>query len=253
MTAFENRAAVPHRVVDAIADVWVIDPHPIVRAGIRSQLGSGGFAVGWEGAALPGGAEAPAGGKKPDIVIMDASLGGHAVSALKQRFPEAHPVVFAGAAELSSLAEAFAAGADGYVLKSISAAALIDSLRLVMHGEKVFPRTLGSLIGQMHAEGGAGVPREACATRVGDVWLAPREQAILNGLVQGLTNKRIANSLGITEATVKVNLKAVLRKLGLSNRTQVAIWAIQHQFSGASTEECPAATGPACRKVETVQ
>jgi two-component system nitrate/nitrite response regulator NarL len=228
LTAFENRAAVPHRVVDAIADVWVIDPHPIVRAGIRSQLGSGGFAVGWEGAALPGGAEAPAGGKKPDIVIMDASLGGHAVSALKQRFPEAHPVVFAGAAELSSLAEAFAAGADGYVLKSISAAALIDSLRLVMHGEKVFPRTLGSLIGQMHAEGGAG-------------------------LVQGLTNKRIANTLGITEATVKVNLKAVLRKLGLSNRTQVAIWAIQHQFSGASTDECPAATGPAGRKAETVQ
>jgi two-component system nitrate/nitrite response regulator NarL len=230
VTAYESRAALPHRVVETAADVWVVDPHPIVRAGIRSQLGHGGFAVGWEGAQLPGGEDGPAGGKVPDIVILDASLGSAAVSALKQRFPDVHPVVFADHAELTSLAMAFAAGADGYVLKNISSAALIDSLRLVLHGEKVFPRTLGSLIGQLRECAGEAPSHE---TRIGNVWLATRELAILQGLAQGHTNKRIAITLGITEATVKVNLKSVLRKLGMSNRTQVAIWAIQNHLFGA--------------------
>jgi two-component system nitrate/nitrite response regulator NarL len=62
------------------------------------------------------------------------------------------------------------------------------------------------------------------------VLLSDREMGILRGLAQGHTNKRIANSLNITEATVKVNLKSVLRKLSMTNRTQVAIWAVQHRL-----------------------
>lgn len=247
MSAFENRAALPHRVVDATADVWVIDPHPIVRAGIRSQLGHGGFAVGWEGEALPGGDDAPAVGKMPDIVIIDASLGSEAIRALKQRFPGAHPIVFAEQADLPSLSGAFAAGADGYMLKSISSAALVDSLRLVLHGEQVFPRTLGGLIGQIRGTSGDMIPGE---TRVGNICLAARELAILKGLAQGHTNKRIANALGITEATVKVNLKSVLRKLGLSNRTQVAIWALQNQLFGSAVPGCAGVVASAAAGLE---
>jgi two-component system nitrate/nitrite response regulator NarL len=143
---------------------------------------------------------------------------------------------------------AFAAGADGYVLKSISSAALIDSLRLVLHGEKVFPRTLGNLIAQLRDGAGESPAHE---TRVGNVWLATRELAILQGLAQGHTNKRIAITLGITEATVKVNLKAVLRKLGMSNRTQVAIWAIQnHLFDALPNGALPAAPS---MKLEVLQ
>ncbi len=227
VSAYESRVTLAHRVVDATAEVWVIDPHPIVRAGIRSQLGNGGFAVGWEGAGLPDGEGLPSGGRVPDIVIVDASLGADAIGALKQRFPSTHAIVFAEQAELGSLATAFGAGADGYMLKSISSAALIDSLRLVLHGEKVFPRTLCEVIGQIRGDGGEASSR---MTRVGSVSLTEREIAILQGLAQGHTNKRIANGIGITEATVKVNLKSVLRKLGLSNRTQVAIWAIQNEL-----------------------
>lgn len=230
MSAYENRVTLAHRVVDATAEVWVIDPHPIVRAGIRSQLGHGGFAVGWEAAGLPDGEGLPSGGRVPDIVILDASLGAGAIGAIKQRFPATHAIVFAEQAELGSLAVAFAAGADGYMLKSISSAALIDSLRLVLHGEKVFPRTLSEVIGQIRGEAGDAAQR---MTRIGNVSLTERELAILQGLAQGHTNKRIANGIGITEATVKVNLKSVLRKLGLSNRTQVAIWAIQSQLFAA--------------------
>ncbi len=245
VSAYESRAALAHRVVDASADVWVIDPHPIVRAGIRSQLGQGGFAVGWEGAGLPGADELPAGGRVPDIVIMDASLGCGVLGVLKQRYPEAHAIVFAEQAELSSLAQAFAAGADGYMLKNISSAALLDSLRLVLHGERIFPRTLSGLIGQFRG-GVAETPTRE--TRVGNVWMSEREIAILRGLAEGHTNKRIANTLGITEATVKVNLKAVLRKLGLSNRTQVAIWAIQNQlFAGRSGDGAAGALSPATK------
>lgn len=233
VSAYENRVALAHRVTDATAEVWVIDPHPIVRAGIRSQLGQGGFCVGWEGGDLPDGEGAPS-GRVPDIVIVDASLGAEAVGSLKQRFPDARAIVFAEQAEIGRLAAAFAAGADGYMLKSISSGALLDSLRLVLHGEKVFPRTLCGLIGQFRS-GIADTPSRE--TRVGNVWLSERELAILHGLAQGHTNKRIANGIGITEATVKVNLKSVLRKLGLSNRTQVAIWAIQNQLFDALSPE----------------
>ena len=229
VSAYENRVALTHRVTDAAAEVWVIDPHPIVRAGIRSQLGQGGFSVGWEGSGLPNGDAVP-GGRVPDMVIVDASLGAEAIGSLKERFPDAHTIVFAEQAELGSLAAAFHAGADGYVLKSISSGALLDSLRLVLHGEKVFPSSLCDLIGKFRGGIADVSSREA---RVGNVWLSERELAILHGLAQGYTNKRIANGIGITEATVKVNLKSVLRKLGLSNRTQVAIWAIQNQLFDA--------------------
>ena len=64
--------------------------------------------------------------------------------------------------------------------------------------------------------------------RVGDVALSQRELDIIRRLADGHSNKTIAKELSITEATVKVHLKTVLRKMGVANRTQVAIWAVQH-------------------------
>lgn len=221
----------------ATAAVWIIVPHPIVRAGIRSQLTGSGFIVSAEAGSLrekPEGAlqwelplEPAAKADLPLIAIIDATFGTTAISQLKQRSPKILVVVLAESAELSFLASSFEAGADGYVLKSISSAALIDSLRLVIHGEKVFPRMVTDFLTSLRS---AQAERPSRPGKVGDIWLTERELEILKGLALGHTNKRIANSLNLTEATVKVNLKSVLRKLGLTNRTQVAIWAVQHNL-----------------------
>lgn len=207
--------------------IWIFDPHPIVRAGIRSQLSGSGFVVTVEAAHPADAVVRQEGSAAPRLVIVDASFGTAAIRDIKRRFADAQVVVFAENAEISSLSAAFEAGADGYMLKSISAPALLDSLRLVMHGEKVFPSTLTCFLSAYRQ---APPEPQGGDCRVGNVQLSDREMRILRGLAQGYTNKRIANALNITEATVKVNLKSVLRKLGMTNRTQVAIWAVQHRL-----------------------
>jgi two-component system nitrate/nitrite response regulator NarL len=224
----EERMAVQPGVAEQTSTaVWIFDPHPIVRAGIRSQLAGSGFVVAAEAAHPADAAARQETCTPPRLVILDASFGTAAIADIKRRYADAQVVVFAENAEISSLSAAFEAGADGYMLKSISAPALLDSLRLVLHGEKVFPSTLTCFL-SAYRRAPADMPGGDC--RVGNVLLSDREMGILRGLAQGHTNKRIANALNITEATVKVNLKAVLRKLDMSNRTQVAIWAVQNRL-----------------------
>lgn len=234
----------------ALVSVWIFDPHPIVRTGIRSQLEGSGFAVMGEFAHPVDAASRAERHGAPGIVILDAIYGTAPIGDMKKRFPGTQVVVFAEHAEISCLAAAFEAGADGYILKSISAAALLDSLRLVRHGEKVFPSTLTCFLASYrHA------PAEPAGgdCKVGNVVLSDREMGILRGLAHGHTNKRIAKSLNITEATVKVNLKAVLRKLGMTNRTQVAIWAVQNRLHSEDIAEPIVVSPVESPKVESLQ
>jgi two-component system nitrate/nitrite response regulator NarL len=121
------------------------------------------------------------------------------------------------------LARALNAGADGFLLKSMSSEALVASLRLVDLGEKVFPTKLATMITSGQID-----PTDA-EVRVASVkGLTEREREIMRCLVHGESNKMIARQLGITDAMVKVHLKAVLRKLNVSNRTQAAIWAVRN-------------------------
>ncbi len=227
MSTVERMAVQPGGTEQSSTAVWIFDPHPIVRAGIRSQLAGSGFVVAAEAAHPADAAVRQESCSAPRLVIVDSSFGTAVIGDIKRRFAEAQVVVFAENAEISCLSAAFEAGADGYMLKSISAPALLDSLRLVLHGEKVFPSTLTCFLSAYRQ---APPEPQGGDSRIGNVLLSDREMGILRGLAQGHTNKRIANSLNITEATVKVNLKSVLRKLGMTNRTQVAIWAVQHRL-----------------------
>jgi two-component system nitrate/nitrite response regulator NarL len=164
------------------------------------------------------------------LIIADFGLGREGLTAMKVSQPQARIVVIAESAEISHLADMFGAGADGYLLKSISPNALIESLRLVDLGEKVFPSILTDFLGAMRTAHGG--PQERL--RIGDVALSQRELEIIRALAEGQSNKAIAKELTITEATVKVHLKAVLRKLGATNRTQVAIWAVQHGVTNSA-------------------
>lgn len=211
--------------------VWLIDGHPLLRSGLRAQLEGKGFEIAAEAATLAEISRVNANGPAPDLVIVDFTQGPDAVVRLKSAQPQARAVVFAESAELAHLADMFSAGADGYLLKSISPSALVESLKLVALGEKVFPSMLTDFLGAMRTnQAGTGE-----RVRVGDVALSQRELDIIRKLAVGKSNKSIAKDLAITEATVKVHLKTVLRKLGVINRTQVAIWAVQNGLTNANS------------------
>jgi len=120
---------------------------------------------------------------------------------------------------------AFSRNADGYILNDISAEALMRSIDLVMLGEKIFPTAMINIISN------AKQPWErrtnSLQNRNGNS-LSKRETQVLGCLANGDSNKVIANNLAITDSTVKVHLKAILRKLSVTNRTQAALWAVSN-------------------------
>ena len=142
--------------------------------------------------------------------------------------PKGYIVLLAQAMETDQLALSFAAGADGYLLEEISPEALLESLNLVMLGEKVFPSRLAALMC-----GDSWSLKASPKAAASHVPLSGRELEIVQRLTDGLPNKIIASELSITEATVKVHLKTILKKIGAQNRTQAAIWAVQRGFSTA--------------------
>jgi two-component system, NarL family, nitrate/nitrite response regulator NarL len=111
------------------------------------------------------------------------------------------------------------ASLSGILTYDLSADAFVRSLHLISAGERVFPSGLGLDIRPQAPSAGTEPGR-------GGSQLSPREREILSHLVTGHSNKAIARDLGITEATVKVHLKSVQRKIRVDNRTQAAIWAM---------------------------
>lgn len=111
----------------------------------------------------------------------------------------------------------FNKGARGYQLENVSPAVMQSALQIVALGELAFPSTL--------AEHLAGAPNDS-----GLIPLSSKEMVVLRCLAKGYANKEISRSVGITEATTKVHVKAIMRKLGVTNRTQIAVWAVRHGF-----------------------
>ena len=138
----------------------------------------------------------------------------------------------------SFLVRAFETGADGYLETDMSPEGFRQSLGLVMVGEKVFPTRMASMLtnGTIFMAQGNNRARQQRGTGPAFGDLSDREVEILRLLAGGRPNKVIAMILEITEATVKVHVKAVLRKLRASNRTQAAIWAIRHGLAEEEVE-----------------
>lgn len=143
------------------------------------------------------------------------------IATLRRNDPEARIAVMVPALTASDLVDAFGAGSDALFLEEISIEALNESLKLVELGEKVFPSQLATLLdGNWPA-----TERNRFADTRGNK-LTDREVEIVCCLTRGMPNKAIARELDLAVATVKVHIKSLLKKLGLRNRTQAAIWAI---------------------------
>ncbi|HEY0833302.1 MAG TPA: response regulator transcription factor [Azospirillum sp.] len=214
--------------------VALIDTNNLFRQGLKALFPEQGFHITKEASSLKVALSTVSEGEAPQLVLVDTVGMGECaevVQALKAACPDARLVLLTSKLDSGVMAKAIQAGADGFLMKDISIEALAQSLRLVMMGEKVLPSDLAALLisGRMNGGGGTDLP----ALRKG---VSHREAQILRHLLNGESNKTIAIHLKITEATVKVHLKSLLRKINASNRTQAAIWGLHNGFAEAGNE-----------------
>jgi two-component system nitrate/nitrite response regulator NarL len=213
--------------------IVIVDPSQLLREGLRKLLDDPSFSVVGEAATLSEALGKISQDGPPDLMLLDYSADDkqrlEEIRSLRQRLPKMRVVVLTDALSSVSLAQCFDAGADGYLVKNISSVALKQSLRLVMIGEKVFPTNLASLLVNGKVEA-----RPAPIGEGGMAGLSEREIQILQCLLNGYPNKVIAHHLDITESTVKVHLKGILRKIRATNRTQAAIWALNRGLGAAA-------------------
>ena len=208
----------------------VIDSNEVFREGLKHLLSGTRFEVGAELNTVDLALAAAETAETVELVISGQPVTDDAdLRAVREAFPTARIVVLADDLSVDVLRAAMGGGADGFLIKTVSPEALIQSLQLILLGEKVFPTNLASMLLDMTAAG----PQHSVRG------LSPREREILQLLVTGASNKLIGNRLGITEATVKVHLKTLLRKIDVNNRTQAAIWAMNN---GVTADGAPVPT-----------
>jgi two-component system nitrate/nitrite response regulator NarL len=172
------------------------------------------------------------------VLMIIGSAGDHGelcerIRDLKETWPASRVVFLVDDYDLKQIFTAFQSGVDAYLIKSVSCEVLVKSLDLVMLGESVFPAAILELLQNQGRRigtngDGSGLRDESEPESLQSKGLSVRETVILRCLMDGDSNKVIARKFDITEATVKVHVKAILRKIQAKNRTQAAIWAANY-------------------------
>ena len=156
---------------------------------------------------------------KPDVTLLDVRMPNDGISCLariKLDHPSAAVLMFSGNDNPTHIARAVALGAQGYLSKTATSKEILAAVKAVANGEELWTReVLRKVSGSLSSNGDA------------DVRLTKREGEVLKQLAFGLTNKDIAKALGISYETVKEHVQHVLRKIGVSDRTQAAVWAVR--------------------------
>ena len=159
-----------------------------------------------------------------DLLLLDLHMPGargySALAHIRGQFPGLPTIVVSGHEEAQVARRALAHGASAYIPKSSSGEDIVQAIRTVLDGDVWLPRTLLSDAASELKDDEAEI-----ATRVAS--LTPQQFRVLTMIAEGLLNKQIAYDLGVSEATVKAHMTAIMRKLGVNNRTQVALAASQ--------------------------
>jgi DNA-binding NarL/FixJ family response regulator len=195
--------------------VLVVDDHPVVRVGITTiidtqsdmtviaETGSGEEAIELFRR------------HRPDLTVMDLRLekmsGVECIREIRAEFPEAHFVVLTTYEGDEDIHQALEAGAGGYLIKGMPRHILLDAVRRVHRGEKFLPPAVTKAL-SLHASNGE---------------LTNREREVLSLLASGKSNKEIAAALFIAEITVKCHLSTIFARLGVNDRTQAIVVAVQ--------------------------
>lgn len=199
--------------------VVLVDDHAIVRNGLAQLLGAADDieVVGMAG----DGAEAleVVNATGPDVVLMDLQMpvvdGVTATRSIVESDSSAQVVVLTSYSDSDRIVAALDAGAVGYLLKDAEPIDLLEGIRAVSRGESpIHPRAARQLLTARTQTSTAG-PQQ----------LTPRELEVLHLVVKGLANKQIGRRLGISERTVKAHLTSTFQRIGVSDRTQAALWA----------------------------
>lgn len=202
--------------------ILVVDDHEIIRLGLRMILEGTGLEIADEANTA---AEALASIERslPDVVLMDIRMEGgdglNALGRMKLDHPDLPILLFSAYDNPTYIARAVALGASGYVLKSSPRERLIDALQTSLAGESAWTREE-----LRRVTGALATPR---LSQDIEVPLTHRESEVLRQMALGLTNKEIAKMLGISYETVKEHVQHILRKIGVSDRTQAAVWAVR--------------------------
>jgi len=205
--------------------VLLVDDHPLFRRGVAQLIASqpdfevvGEAASGEEGVALTH-------QLKPDIVLLDVDMRGigglQALKQIKESGADTQVIMLSVSDAEVNLVTAVRSGADGYLLKDAEPEEMLEKLRQAARGEVTFTDSLmAMLVDAMRS----GAPAPAT-----DEALTERERQILQLIAGGKSNKHIARQLGISDGTVKVHVKNLLRKLHLRSRLEAAVWALNHR------------------------
>jgi DNA-binding NarL/FixJ family response regulator len=203
--------------------VLLAEDHAVVRGGLLQLLGDldefdvvGAAAGGKEAVVL-------AAAHKPDVVLMDLEMPGidgiEATRQIRGADPGVNVVVLTAFSDRGRILDAIDAGAVGYLLKDAEPEELVRGLQAAARGESpLSPKAAQALVA-------------ARAEQQGDPELTPREREVLALLADGLPNKLIARRLDISEKTVKAHLTNIFQRIGVSDRTQAALWAQRHARS----------------------
>ena len=197
--------------------VLLVDDHRLLLAGLRSLLDAvddvevvGTAADGVEAVELAEKLE-------PHVVLMDLSMprmgGVEATREIVARLPDVQVVVLTSFSDQDLVLDAVAAGAVGYLLKDAEPGELVRGVRAAAAGESPLDAKVARTLLARQTE------------RNSDTLLSDREREVLTLVADGLANKQIARSLGISERTVKSHLTSVFQRIGVSDRTQAALWA----------------------------
>lgn len=226
--------------------VLIADDHPLLREGlVRILAMEPGIKVVGEAGNGPE-AVAKVAELEPDVVLMDISMPGGGGLAATRAISEQHPdvgiIILTIHDDEQYLYELVRAGAKGYLVKDSEPQRVVDAIHQVHSGGSYLPPDLmEKVLGEFRRlrDGGPG-PSLRDRPKVGAEALTARELEILQHIVEGHSNAEIAQSLFISEKTVKNHITNILRKLDLSDRTQAAVFALRHGL--ARLQEPPGRT-----------
>nr|WP_302823702.1 two-component system response regulator NarL [Hafnia alvei] len=206
--------------------ILLIDDHPMLRSGVKQLISLepqlkviGEASNGQQGIEL-------AEELDPDLILLDLNMPGmnglETLDQLRTRTLSGRVVVFSVSNHEDDVISALKRGADGYLLKDMEPEDLLRSLHQAAAGQVVISEALTPVL--------AASLRESRPSSERDVQqLTPRECDILKLIAQGLPNKMIARKLTITESTVKVHVKYLLKKMKLKSRVEAAVWVLQEK------------------------
>lgn len=203
--------------------IVVIDDHPLFRKGVHQLIAiEPGFTIVGEAGSGAAGLELVR-TLQPDLVLLDLNMAGMdgiaTLKAIKELDLPTRVIMLTVSNNDEDLVAALRAGADGYLLKDMEPEDLLTSLRESSSGKLTLTPALMEMLA--HA-----LRKDTQPTPLDRAELTDREREILALIAQGLSNKMIARELDITEGTVKVHVKHLLKKLNLRSRVEAAVWAV---------------------------